>query len=165
RHTRWPRDWSSDVCSSDLRIPNLQPGHYVISVENEGFATFRVTNVELTVDQVLTLDARLELSQSHTTVEVNAQAAAPVNLDNAAISNVVDSRRMTDLPLILRDPYTLILLSPGVIQSNTYLGGFSVNGTRERNNNFLLDGVDNNDTDVPGIPGGLNSLNRTRPRN
>ena len=141
------------------RIPNLPPGHYVISVENEGFATFRVTNVELTVDQVLTLDAKLEVTQTKTTVEVNAQAAAPVNLDDATISNVVDSRRMTDLPLILRDPYQLILLSPGVIQSNTYLGGFSVNGTRERNNNFLLDGVDNNDTDVPGIAGGLNPLN------
>src|SRR6266567_6097375 len=141
------------------RIPNLQPGHYVISVENAGFATFQVTNVELTVDQVLTLDAKLEVTQTKTTVEVNAQAAAPVNLDNAAISNVVDSRRMTDLPLILRDPYTLILLSPGVIQSNTYLGGFSVNGTRERNNNFLLDGVDNNDTDVRRIDSGLNPLN------
>src|SRR5437879_6459765 len=141
------------------RIPNLQPGHYVISVENEGFAAFQVTNVELTVDQVLTLDAKLEVTQTKTTVEVNAQAAAPVNLDDATISNVVDSRRMTDLPLILRDPYQLILLSPGVIQSNTYLGGFSVNGTRERNNNFLLDGVDNNDTDVPGIASGLNALN------
>src|SRR5437660_2523575 len=80
------------------RIPNLPPGHYVISVENGGFAAFQVTNVELTVDQVLTLDAKLEVTQTKTTVEVNAQATAPVNLDNAGISNIVDSRRMTDLP-------------------------------------------------------------------
>jgi hypothetical protein len=51
------------------------------------------------------------------------------------------------------------LLSPGTIVSSTRLGGFAVNGQSEKHNNFLLDGVDNNDTDVPGIPGGLTSLN------
>jgi outer membrane receptor protein involved in Fe transport len=66
---------------------------------------------------------------------------------------------MQDLPLITRDPYSLVLLSPGTMQSNTYLGGFSVNGARERDNNFMLDGADNNDTSVPGIAGGLTSLN------
>src|SRR5262249_21164362 len=40
-------------------------------------------------------------------------------------------------------------------QTNSRLGGFSVNGARERNNNFLLDGVDNNDTSVPGIASGV----------
>src|SRR5207245_2656933 len=118
-----------------------------------------VTNLQLTVDQILTVDAKLEVSQTTTTVEVNGQQMAPINLENAAISNIVDQQRILDLPLITRDPYQLILLSPGVIQSNTGLGGFSTNGTRERNNNFLLDGEDNNDTDVPGIARGLNPLN------
>ncbi len=66
---------------------------------------------------------------------------------------------MKDLPLITRDPYSLVLLSPGTSQTNSRLGGFTVNGSRERNNNFLLDGVDNNDTSVPGIPGGVLSAN------
>src|SRR5262249_55361585 len=79
----------------------------------------------------------------------------PVDLDTAQVSNLVDSRQMLDLPLITRDPYSLVLLSPGTSQTNTGLGGFTVNGSRERNNNFLLDGVDNNDTSVPGIPDGL----------
>src|SRR4029077_8287018 len=56
-------------------------------------------------------------------------------------------------------PYGLVLLSPGVIQSNSLLGGFSVNGSRERNNNFLLDGVDNNDAEIPGLPGSATVLN------
>jgi len=45
------------------------------------------------------------------------------------------------------------------VETDSGLGGFSVNGTNERNNNFLLDGVDNNDTYVPGIPGGIVSIN------
>src|SRR5689334_12488071 len=141
------------------RIADLTPGHYDVAVEMQGFSTFRVSNLVLTVDQTLTVDAKLEVGQVSTTVEVSGQQVAPVNLENAEISNMVDTQRINDLPLITRDPYQLVLLSPGVIQSNTSLGGFSVNGTRERNNNFLLDGVDNNDTDVPGIAGGLNPLN------
>ena len=66
---------------------------------------------------------------------------------------------MKDLPLITRDPYCLVLLSPGTSQANTGLGGFTVNGSRERNNNFLLDGVDNDDTSVPGIPEGVLNAN------
>lgn len=140
------------------RIADLPAGNYVVSVERSGFRTFRVTDIELTVDQALTVDARLEVSQRAEVIEVSAQSSAPINLDNATISNVVDRTRILDLPLITRDPYQLVLLSPGVIQSNA-MGGFSANGTRERNNNFLLDGVDNNDTDVPGIASGLNPLN------
>ena len=63
------------------------------------------------------------------------------------------------MPLVTRDPYELVLLSPGTIQTNSRLGGVSVNGSRERNNDFLLDGVDNNDTSVPGGLGGIASLN------
>jgi len=141
------------------RITNLMPGIYEVLFEKQGFQTLRFSRVSLTVDQVLTLDAKVEVSAVSQTMEVNAQSMAPVELENAQISNVVDSRRITELPLIVRDPYQLILLSPGVIQSNSGLGGFSVNGQRERNNNFLLDGVDNNDTEVPGIAGGITSLN------
>ena len=142
-----------------FRIPSLAPAVYEVVFEKNGFQTIRYTNVVLTVDQVLTLDAKLQVSAVAQTVEVNGQSVAPIELDNASISNVVDSKRINDLPLILRDPYQLILLSPGVVQSNTALGGFSVNGQRERNNNFLLDGLDNNDTEVPGIAGGITAIN------
>lgn len=141
------------------RIVDLVPGSYEVVFEKSGFKTMRFTNVVLNVSQSLTLDATIEVSTVSATIEVNAETLPTVELDNASISNVVDERHITDLPLITRDPYQLILLSPGVIQSNTSNGGFSVNGQRDRNNNFLLDGVDNNDTEVPGIPGGITSLN------
>jgi hypothetical protein len=141
------------------RVTNLVPGTYRLTVEKDGFKTTRFENLVLTVDQTFTLDARMEVGTLSTSTEVNASELPPVELENAQISNLVDSKRITELPLLTRDPYQLILLSPGVVQSNTGLGGFSANGTSERNNNFLLDGVDNNDTEVPGIAGGLNSLN------
>jgi hypothetical protein len=84
---------------------------------------------------------------------------APVETDSFQLSTVINSKQINDLPLILRDPYQLTLLSPGVVMSTNTDGGFAVNGQRDRNNNFMLDGSDNNDTSVPGIPGGISSAN------
>ena len=123
-----------------------------------GFKTIHIPDLVLTVNQAFTFEATLQVAAVATTTEVKASELPLIDLENAQISNLVDSKRITDLPLLTRDPYSLILLSPGVIQSNSNMG-FSVNGTSERNNNFVLDGADNNDTEVPGIPGGVNSLN------
>src|SRR5579871_4383940 len=140
-------------------IPNLAVGTYDISVEKQGFSTLQFRGIGLTVAQNLTLDGTLEVGATAQAVEVAGTTIAPINLQDAQISNVVDQRRIVDLPLITRDPYQLVLLSPGSQQVNSALGGFSINGQRERNNNFLLDGTDNNDASVPGIPGGISSLN------
>ena len=147
------------AASGSYALPNLAPGQYSLTVEKAGFATAKYEALALTVAQNLSLNTKLEVGTVNETVDVSGEAATPIELENAQISNVVDQKRIVDLPLIVRDPYSLILLSPGVVQTNSGLGGFSVNGSRERNNNFLLDGADNNDTSVPGIPGGLISLN------
>src|SRR5207248_5194028 len=113
----------------------------------------------LTVDQALTANAKLEPGAVSEEVLVQGNELPPVDLETAQVSNLVSSKQMQDLPLITRDPYSLVLLSPGTSQTNSRLGGFTVNGSRERNNNFLLDGVDNNDTSVPGGAGGILSAN------
>jgi hypothetical protein len=140
-------------------IPNLPVGHYEVSVKNGGFKLYRLDSVELTVAQALTVDAALEPGAVTEEVMVRASDVPPVDLETAQVSNLVDSREIADLPLITRDPYSLILLSPGTSQTTSYLGGITVNGSRERNNNFLLDGADNNDTSVPGGPSGALSIN------
>ncbi len=145
--------------SGTYRITNLSPGVYDVRIEHAGFKSILFAQIPLNVDAVLTLDAHLVISSAKETVTVTSEAVAPVNINDAQVGNLVDSRQMTDLPLILRDPYALILLSPGVIQSNTLFGGFSVNGSRERSNNFLMDGTDNNDPDFGGFPRGLSALN------
>jgi hypothetical protein len=147
--------------SGTYRITSLVPGIYGIVIEKPGFKAVEFSRVELTVDQVQNLDATLAPSSVIEKVTVTAPVA-PVDLNDAQIGNMVKGQQIEDLPLILRDPYQLILLSPGAIQGNSILQGLSVNGSRERNNNFLLDGTDNNDAEIPGLnlpQPGLTSLN------
>jgi hypothetical protein len=137
--------------SGTYRITNLSPGIYDVLIEKPGFKVAEYSRVELTVDQVQNLNAALAPSAAPEKVTVLGEALAPVDLNDAQIGNVVSSQQVETLPLILRDPYQLTLLSPGAIQSNSQLQGISVNGSRERNNNFLLDGTDNNDAEIPGL--------------
>jgi hypothetical protein len=135
---------SSDVGS--YTIPNLAPGNYEVTFETPGFKTLRYSHVVVTVAEVVALHAEFTIKGTAETVEVKGLIESPVEVESSQVSNIVDTTRMTNLPLLTRNPYELVLLSPGTIQSNTRLGGFSVNGSRERNNNFLLDGTDNHDT-------------------
>ena len=143
------------------RITNLNPGIYDVRMEHTSFNPAYYSHVELSVDQVLTLDGKLTLGLQRLEVRVTGESVAPIDLNDAEVGNLVDSRQIQDLPMILRDPYQLVLLSPSVTQSNTLFGGFSVNGSRERSNNFMLDGADNNDPDMGTWPsgGGLSRLN------
>ena len=140
-------------------IPNLPAGRYDVTVEKQGFSALQFQNVELTVAQNLALDGTLAVGAVSESVDVSGSTVPAINLTDAQISNVVDQRRIEILPLITRDPYQLVLLSPGVQQTAKRTRRFSVNGQRERNNNFLLDGMDNNDASVPGIPGGVSTIN------
>jgi len=137
--------------SGIYRITNLPPGVYEVLFEKPSFKLAMYSGVALTVDQVQNLNATLAPSATPEKVTVLGEALAPIDVNDAQIANVVSSRQVESLPLILRDPYQLILLSPGAIQSNSQLQGISVNGSRERNNNFLLDGTDNNDAEIPGL--------------
>src|SRR5215472_2228509 len=155
------RDTSTDG-SGSYRITSLTPGVYDVRIEKAGFKTIEYARVELTVGMVQNLNPVMSPSEARESVTVRAETRAPINLDNAQVENVVKAQQVQDLPLILRDPYQLILLSPGAIQSTSILHGYSVNGSRERNNNFLLDGTDNNDAEIPGLTlpqPGLTSLN------
>jgi len=140
-------------------LTNLPVGPYEITVQKEGFKLFRQSTTELTVAQSLTVDPKLTPGAASEEVTVRADRMQDVDLETSQISNLVDQRQMESLPLITRNPYQLVLLSPGTSQTDSANGGISVNGARDRNNNFLLDGVDNNDTSVPGGMGGVLNAN------
>ena len=140
-------------------LPDVPVGDYNVTVKKTSFAS-HVAEVHLSVAEMLNLNIQLQPGIATEQADVRADQAADIDLETAQLSNLVDQRKIQDLPLITRDPYVLVLLSPGTFQTDSSNGGFSVNGARDRNNNFLLDGVDNNDTSVPGYPsGGVLSAN------
>jgi hypothetical protein len=140
-------------------LTNLPVGSYEITVKKEGFKVYHLPSIELSVAQALTVDPKLLTGAVSEEVTVRADQTQDVDLETAQVSNLVDQRQMAALPLITRNPYQLVLLSPGTSQTDSSNGGFSVNGARDRNNNFLLDGVDNNDTSVPGQANGVLTAN------
>ena len=140
-------------------VSNLAVGHYEVTVKMASFKTFHASDLVLTVAETLSVNVQLEPGAVTEEVQVRADQIPDIDLETSQVSNLVDQAKMQNLPLVTRDPYELVLLSPGTVQTNSRLGGVSVNGSRERNNDFLLDGVDNNDTSVPGGLGGIASLN------
>ena len=143
--------------TGNFTIVEILPGTYDVSVQATGFKVAQFSALVLNVDEALTLNVRLEVGAVTQSVVVAGETVAQIDTSDAQVSTVIDDRQLRELPLILRDPYQLILLTPGAIGTNSGLGGFSVNGSREQNNNFKLDGADNND---PGVPAsGLATLN------
>ncbi len=134
----------------EYAIPQLPVGSYTVSVEQAGFKRTDRTGVELRVDDRLRIDVVLALGQVSDTVAVEATAPV-INTDSSTLGNVVDNKKVTELPLNGRNFLQLNLLVPGAnqgvkgSQNQTQGGSISVNGAREQGNNFLLDGMDNND--------------------
>lgn len=141
-------------------ITNLPVGTYTVTATATGFSP--ATAKEVKVSVAFTTEVPLALAVGGTTENVTITSGdiqTQVNNTDQQLSTLLDNKKIMDLPLLSRDPNGLILLAPGVTQTTTSLGGFSVNGQRERNNNFLVDGIDNNDADVPGIAGGAATPN------
>jgi hypothetical protein len=134
-------------------IPNLPIGAYNVKVENPGFQTATQSNVVLEMNQVAKMDFQLLVGNVQTTVEVTT--AAPVlQTEQTLVGQVIDSRTDTTLPLATRNYVQLTLLAPGTVHPDpsTFQSGLTtsasgrpyVNGNREQANNFMLDGMDNN---------------------
>lgn len=131
-------------------FPGLPVGKYRIEAEASGFRRSVRSDVELTVNQNGRVDFVLEVGAVEQSVEVSA-GATQVNTQNAQLGDLVDTKRVAELPLNGRNVYDLITLMPGVARSTTRVvqsrdnNQFSINGGRPTTNNFLLDGGLNND--------------------
>lgn len=139
------------------RVTNLPRGNYAVKAELQGFKTIEQTGVLLTVGDTVRLDFALEVGTFGETVQVTSQASL-VNTEEGRISNLVDQKRVSELPLNGRNVFQLMELQPGAAGNpgNVVLGGSAggnsafMNGQRNRANNFLLDGTDNNDQYTAG---------------
>jgi hypothetical protein len=150
------------VTNSDgeYTVSKLAVGTYTVTANSQGFAAGSVKDVQVSVSFVTEQDLTLNPAGSESIVTVTSgDVSTQANTTDQQLSTLINNQKILDLPLLSRNPSALVLLAPGTVQTETALGGFSVNGSRERNNNFLVDGIDNNDTDVPGIPGGIATPN------
>jgi hypothetical protein len=136
-----------------FNLPNLPIGAYNVRVENPGFQTATQSNVTLEMNQVAKMDFQLAVGNVQTTVEVTG-AAPLLQTEETLLGQVIDSRTDATLPLATRNYVQLTLLAPGTVHPDpsTFQSGLTtsssgrpyVNGNREQANNFMLDGMDNN---------------------
>src|SRR5215471_19127670 len=138
----------------------LKPGVYSITAEAPGFKKYTRDRQELQVSQTATIDMQLEVGATSEAVTVTSEAPL-LDETKADRGNVIENRRVTELPLNARNPFMLSMLTPGITYNgpaiyqrpfdNGAIADWSVNGGQNRNNEFLLDGAPNN-----SIQGGNN---------
>ena len=154
--------------SGEYAALQLPPQNYSISAAAASFKTRVTDNFVLQVGQEARLDFVLELGP--TTEQVLVTAAAPVmQTETASNSGVVDEKNVEELPLNGRAFYDLAQLVPNVSNpaANSTLGargGFNVAGSSEVTNNFVLDGIDNNDrtTGQPSVRPSVDGIQEFR---
>ncbi|HEX4602462.1 MAG TPA: carboxypeptidase regulatory-like domain-containing protein [Candidatus Angelobacter sp.] len=139
------------------RFDAVDLGTYTISVQAKGFASQSEKGIEVQAARTLNLDITLKVGSSAETVTVEANAGQ-IQLDTSEQTRGghFETQTIADLPITGRDSLTLALLVPGVTKSTgnsinqdgTF--SFAVNGQRPRGNNFMIDGVENNDISVTG---------------
>ena len=136
--------------TGDYNVPLLPPAVYQVSAEKSGFRRSVYRAVNLDVDQTARVDFTLQVGEVNEDIAVT-DTVPLVQTDTSTLGQVIDRRQVHELPLNERNFLSFALLVPGGqmpaegSQNSTQGGSISVNGAREQSNNFLLDGVDNND--------------------
>lgn len=133
-------------------IPELPIGTYTVTVTQAGFQTFITTGVTVDVATERRVDAALKTGEVSTKVEVAGDLLPQVESTSAELGGTLTADTIANVPVNGRDYTKLIYLNPGVAGSPDQIsdspgsfGTFSMNGSRGRANNFLLDGTDMND--------------------
>lgn len=126
----------------------IQRGTYDIEVTQNGFKNVKLSDVRINIDERRLVRVRLDVSTLSETVEVTATVAS-IQTEQGSLGQVISGRTAVELPLAGRRYTELALLSPGVAASTLNPttrgpGWFVANGNYHTQNNFLLDGVDNN---------------------
>ena len=135
----------------DYSVPLLPPGAYDVTIEQPGFSVAAYKNVTLDVNQTVRVDGSLVLGTQASTVDVDA-AAPLVNTDTSSIGQVISDQSVNELPMNQRNFVGLAYLTPGGAlptegtTSSTQGLSISVNGKKDNMNNYMIDGIDDNDT-------------------
>ena len=131
-------------------LPFLLPGTYTLVAELPGFKRYERENIEVRVNDVITADIMLEPGNVKETVTVTAET--PILEESTSLGQVVDAKRITELPLSGGNPFTLTVLTAGVVNfavpnhpslapATEVVSNFSVSGARTNNTEFSIDGA------------------------
>lgn len=147
------RDAVSDVTGS-YRLENLPPGTYTVKVEADGFAAFELAGIVVKGSLESTANVSLEVGSVTNTITVEASTGQELQTESGSLGAQISNAEVQSLPIQNLNPISLVLTQAGVQDGNGLSfsngTGFSVNGTRPRANNFLIDGQDNNDNSING---------------
>ena len=140
--------------SGDYRIPDLTPGNYKVTVTAPGFAGATET-LNVAVGSASQLNVKLSVKGDATQVIVAADNSGSVNLQNAEVSQVIDSKQIVQLPSLTRNPYDFAQLSgfasgDPTIKSDRGVG-LNFSGARSASTDILLDGAENTDAFAVGV--------------
>ena len=144
--------------NGEYTAPALPTGHYTITSEMTGFKTVALSNIEVGVDQRVRINIKHEVGAMTESVSVTADTPL-IQTSSSELGTTVGSTQIEALPLNGRNFVSLTRSIPGVLRgipgANIDGAGslawrasasFSANGQRPRDNNYMLDGVDNNET-------------------
>jgi len=134
------------------RFDAVELGTYSITFSSTGFGDVTKTNVVVNAGQTTPVDGQLQVSGQQVTVDVIAEAGALLQTEAPVRGGSISQTQVTELPVAGRNPVALALTLPGVTSNRGGLGvsTFIVNGARGRSNNFMIDGMENNDISVAG---------------
>lgn len=144
--------------SGSYTFSPVRIGHYTVTVTAPGFAKTTQENLVVTVSQNLQVNVQLKPGAATETVEVT-EAPPALQTEDASVGQVVSEQSVNSLPLNGRNFTFLAQLGAGMqtpqadTRGNAASGAFSANGLRPAQNNYLLDGIDNNSNAVDFLNG------------
>jgi outer membrane receptor protein involved in Fe transport len=153
----------------------LQIGNYKITIEAPGFATATLGPFVLETGQNAKVDGKLVPAGEQQTISVQSEIAPLLNMENPTLASTLDTRAIDNVPIVGRDIVALTMFLPGSVSTNPNgfvgqsaitMGGntVSVNGNRQQANQYLLDGMNINETlnDTPGYNPSVDAIGQVQ---
>lgn len=138
--------------SGIYNVASLIPGPYEIALQKDGFKPVTRRGITLAVRQTVAIDFALALGTVSDRVEVTADTPV-LETARTSVGHVIENRKITELPLVGRRFLEFALMGagvnqgrPGDVRSSQQGVAISANGLYTKNNNFMLDGADNNES-------------------
>jgi hypothetical protein len=148
---------SSSNSSGEFAVPLLPPGTYSVTIESPGFRAFKKSGIPLTLDSKYRVDAKLQVGEVSSAIEVVADAQA-LQTDSTDLNTTISRQAIEDLPNIGRNAMQFLNTVAGIVPRGTsdsldlintgddsrrQFSNFSVNGSRPNSSEILLDGAPN----------------------